>query len=246
MNTPSITLKSVTGVDVELQLAGPGSRSYAFLIDWHIRVLFAVLWFLATAGYFGLWTGGLASSGGAAPFFEVSVLPTLIIYFFYHPILELIMRGRSPGKRMARLRVVTRNGELPSAGAILLRNLFRILDALPVFYLVGLACVMFSRQHARVGDLAAGTVVVIDATEADRSLANLGATAAAGKLNPQALELVHELLERWNSLDDATRRTLARALLAKIDPQVSAESLAASGSVDLHARLRAALHGNAA
>jgi uncharacterized RDD family membrane protein YckC len=245
VNQPNITLKSVTGVDVELQLAGPGSRSYAFVIDWHIRVLFAVLWFMLAGGFFGLWSGTLGASRGGSRFVMIGVAPALMIYFFYHPILELLMSGRSPGKRMAGIRVVSRNGELPSAGAILLRNLFRILDALPVFYVVGLTCVLFSRQHARVGDLAAGTVLVIDATEADRTLASLGSTAGAGRLNPQALELVHELLERWSSLDDATRCNLARALLAKIDPQATEQSLAASGSTDLHAQLRAAMGGSA-
>ena len=246
MHTPSITLRSVTGVDVELQIAGPGSRSYAFVIDWHIRVLFAVLWFMVAAGFFGFWSGNFSMAGGGGRFLMISALPAVVIYFVYHPIIELIMSGRSPGKRIAGIRVVTREGELPSVGAILLRNLFRLLDALPIFYVVGLVCVMFSRQHVRVGDMAAGTVLVIDAIEADPSLAILGGTAAAGTLNPQAFELLHELLERWSTLDDATRRDLARALLAKIDPQVPADTLAASGSADLHARLRAALSGDTA
>jgi uncharacterized RDD family membrane protein YckC len=208
-------------------------------------VLFATLWFMIAGGYFGLWTGGLGTSSDT-PFFGVSVVPTLIIYFFYHPVLELLMKGRTPGKRMAGIRVLTRTGELPSVGAILLRNLFRILDALPVFYAVGLMCVVFSRQHLRVGDMAAGTILVMDAIEADRSLASLGSTAAAGKLNPQALELVHDLLERWSSLEYATRRNLALALLAKIDPQATADTLAASSTTDLQARLRAAVDGGAA
>jgi uncharacterized RDD family membrane protein YckC len=46
MSSPQITLQTVTGVDVELTIAGPGSRSYAFIIDWHIRLLLALQWIL--------------------------------------------------------------------------------------------------------------------------------------------------------------------------------------------------------
>ena len=72
------------------------------------------------------------------------------------------MRGRTPGKRIAGVRLVTREGDIPGAGALLLRNIFRLLDSLPVCYLVGLATVVFTEHHVRVGDLAAGTLLVMD------------------------------------------------------------------------------------
>ena len=57
MSSPQITLQTVTGVDVELTIAGPGSRSYAFIIDWHIRVLLALAWWMVGhLIYFGSFT----------------------------------------------------------------------------------------------------------------------------------------------------------------------------------------------
>jgi uncharacterized RDD family membrane protein YckC len=241
MTAPQLTLKSVTGVDVELQIAGPGSRSYAFVIDWHIRLLFAVLWFFGAIPFFGI-SSGLGNVLRSAGFILIGFLPSVLIYFFYHPVLELSMRGRTPGKRIAGVRLVTIQGGIPSAGAILIRNLFRLLDSLPLLYVIGLVCVMFTRNHVRVGDMAAGTLLVLDATESEKSLAVLGGTGTEpGTLNPQEFELVHDLLERWPMLNDATRKNLARTLLTKIDPLFKLQTLDANTSADLLARLRALL-----
>lgn len=242
MTAPQLTLQSVTGVDVELQIAGPGSRSYAFVIDWHIRIMFALLWFLGATPFFGFWSSAPAAVRSSG-FVVLGIIVPLVIYFFYHPVLELVMRGRTPGKRIAGVRLVTSNGEIPSGGAILIRNLFRLLDSLPAFYVIGLVCVMFTNRHVRIGDLAAGTLLVIDATESEKSLAVLGEATGTepGGLTPQEFELVHDLIERWPSLNDTTRRNIACTLLTKIDPLADRTALSASQSPDLLVRLRALL-----
>ena len=57
MNAPQLNLQSITGVDVQLRIAGPGSRSCAFVIDWHFRILLALAWLLlASFAYFGQFT----------------------------------------------------------------------------------------------------------------------------------------------------------------------------------------------
>ena len=77
------------------------------------------------------------------------VLPPLLIYFFYHPILEVLMHGQTPGKRLAGVRVVDREGGIPSTGAILIRNVFRLVDSLPSFYVVGLWTTFLSAQRLK-------------------------------------------------------------------------------------------------
>ena len=72
------------------------------------------------------------------------------------------MDGRTPGKRMTGLRVLTPEGHVPTTGALLTRNVFRIIDSLPGFYVVGLLFVIFGPKHQRFGDLAAGTVVALE------------------------------------------------------------------------------------
>jgi uncharacterized RDD family membrane protein YckC len=239
MSSPQITLQTVTGVDVELTVAGPGSRSYAFVIDWHIRLLLALQWMLvAHLIYFG----GLRMTGDAGAGYVLWVwLPTLLIYFLYHPILEIAMRGRTPGKRIAGVRLVTREGDIPGIGPLLLRNIFRLLDSLPAAYLVGLITVVLTEHHVRVGDLAAGTLLVMDH---DSSASSFASTAAAKSgLTPQAADLIQELLDRWPALDDNNRATIARTLLARVEPQMPADELARLSTNDLRARLAAKLAG---
>jgi uncharacterized RDD family membrane protein YckC len=239
MSTPQITLQTVTGVDVELTIAGPGSRSYAFVIDWHIRLLLALQWMLV--GHL-IYFGGLRMTDTPGQGYVLWVwLPTLLIYFLYHPVLEIAMRGRTPGKRIAGVRLVTREGDIPGPGPLLLRNIFRLLDSLPVAYLVGLITVVLTEHHVRVGDLAAGTLLVMDHDSSASTFA--GTTAAKSGLTPQAADLIQELLDRWPALDDANRATIARTLLARVEPQIPAEELARLGTNDLRFRLAAKLGG---
>src|SRR5271155_2795969 len=114
--TPAIdkvTVQSVTGVDLTLSIAGPGTRSYAFVIDWHIRLLLACAWLLvATVALDAKLT--LRAHDGL-----LSALPAAVIYFLYHPVVEIMMRGRTPGKRMAGVRILNRDGGAPSTTALL-------------------------------------------------------------------------------------------------------------------------------
>ncbi|HJX20655.1 MAG TPA: RDD family protein, partial [Steroidobacteraceae bacterium] len=98
---PGLVVDSVTGIDVSLPVAGPGARAYAFLVDWHIRVILALGWFvLGALLYNGRFT--LAPPlGNDARWFGAVVTPALAIYFLYHHAVELAMRGSTPGKRMA-------------------------------------------------------------------------------------------------------------------------------------------------
>ena len=105
-----ISVRSVTGVDLTLNIAGPGTRSYAFVIDWHVRLLLSGAWLILAAYVLKL------SLSARSPGALFSLVPAAVIYFLYHPILEVAMRGRTPGKRVAGVRVVTRSGGAPSRG----------------------------------------------------------------------------------------------------------------------------------
>lgn len=242
MAAPQVTLQSITGVDVELRIAGAGSRSYAFIIDWHIRFVVALAWWVVgTQLYFGQFTWLLRSGPGWDQGYVLLVLlPMSVIYFLYHPILEIAMRGSTPGKRMAGVRIVTRTGDIPGPGALLLRNVFRLVDSMPFAYLVGLLTVMFTAQHVRVGDLAAGTLLILDRDESERSFARLAPTARG--LDPQAADLIQELLERWNALDVPTRGKLARSLIARVDKSVTPAELETLTTPVLRERLQRLLN----
>jgi uncharacterized RDD family membrane protein YckC len=217
-----ITITSSGGVEVKLDLVALGGRSYAFIMDWHIRFLAAAAWFL-----FGLLslTGGFvvqdskAFTAGTSMFYLV-LLPSLAIYFLYHPVLEVTMHGRTPGKRMAGIRIVAKDGGSASSGAILLRNVFRLIDSLPAFYVIGILTCLFSKQHLRIGDMAAGTVLIYEEQASQKRLNLIMDTAGTHTLSTQQRELVAEVLERWRELEPAKRRQMAQGLLQKFGQAV--------------------------
>lgn len=216
----TVRIASVTGVDLALKVAGPGARSYAFLIDWHIRALLALTWLLLSVrlltGAF-TWVSEQQAFGYQALSFGI-VLPAAAIYLLYHPVLEVFMRGRTPGKRMAGVRIVTEEGAVPTTTALLIRNVLRLLDSLPMLYMVGLVSTMVTQNAVRIGDLAAGTLLVYDAGGTKASAADLARdqdTIARHGLD--RTELARELLTRWYELAPDVRKRLSRRLLTDLE-----------------------------
>ena len=147
---------------------------------------------------------------------------------------------------MAGVRIVNRQGGTPSTLALLIRNAFRLIDSLPAFYGVGLCTTIFSQQRVRLGDLAAGTLLVHDGDAETRALAQLGTASLNEGLDAATLALSNDLLLRWQELDTTVRRHLAGDLLRRAD---QARGVAADASLDtldeheLQRRLRDALAG---
>ena len=159
---PALVVPSATGVDAMVTLAGPGARSFAFLIDWLIRTGLAMVYVLVAALLIFGKIQFEVDSDRETLWYLAGAMPATAIYFLYHLILEPLMSGRTPGKRLAGVRVLTPEGTVPTTGAMLTRNVFRIIDSMPLFYVVGLLFVFFSKRHLRLGDLAAGTVIAMD------------------------------------------------------------------------------------
>lgn len=219
-----ISVTSAGGVELDYEVAGLGGRSFAFIIDWHIRIIIAIAWFVPISYllFNTLDSGTIAdliddSQTKALLFVFVALLPTMVIYFLYNPILELIMRGRTPGKRMAGVRVIGKDGQTASAGAILVRNVFRLVDSFPGgLYFLGIMVAMFNRKNLRLGDLAAGTVLIYEEKAKSRGIADLIAGEQSSALSTRQRELAIELSERWKQLDTDTRVKLAEKLLTQL------------------------------
>jgi uncharacterized RDD family membrane protein YckC len=215
-NARDLVVDSVTGVDLALPVAGPGARSYAFLIDWIFRAILFTAWYgVAALLYNRRWTF-IAPLNPDAKWFVLVVTPAAAMYFLYHFVLEIAMHGRTPGKRMAGIHIVTRDGGSPGVGALLTRNVFRLVDALPLLYGVGLVAALATRDHVRVGDMAAGTLLVYE--RPDVALPQPPADASGKRaLSGSDAEIVTELLLRWPSLQIEARQRLAVALLSHYD-----------------------------
>jgi uncharacterized RDD family membrane protein YckC len=137
------------GVALDMQLAGLGSRFLAVLIDMVIQILIVVLF----TEIFGA-DGGIQSA--------LTYIWSFLVLFFYSVLFEIRWSGRTPGKRITGLRVVTLSGGPITARASVTRNLMRILDFLPTSYIFGIVTILGSQHNQRLGDLAAGTVVMIE------------------------------------------------------------------------------------
>jgi uncharacterized RDD family membrane protein YckC len=232
-----LALKLNDGLDLRLSIAGPGARAYAFLLDFKFRVLAALLWLGIGMTIFHLLGRDEFANifeEEQKPFLFTVVIPILVIYFLYHPLFELILGGRTPGKMIAGIRIVDLSGRAPSAIQIVLRNVFRLIDSLPAFYALGLILSFFGATRARIGDLAAGTVLVHDGPRAralNKTLAQVQRTA----LTPAQWDFARNLLDRWPGLMPNARQQLATQFFAGLPPALTRDS--AGGQLEILKRV---------
>ncbi len=134
-------------IDLSAQLAGPVSRILAYAIDLSIRILVLALVFAFL---------GLLGRAGLGLFLVVSFL----MEWFYPVFFEVLRHGQTPGKKCLGLVVVNDDLTPVSLGASLTRNLLRAADFLPAGYLFGIVSMCLNQQFQRLGDIAAGSIVV--------------------------------------------------------------------------------------
>lgn len=213
--TQSLDLTTPTGVSLNLPLAGAGSRSYAYIIDWHIRVVVALLWIFGWTWVFGPEALGSLEESSRSSLLWLIIFPSLF-YTLYHPVVEVIMNGNSPGKNIAKIACVTTDGQSPSIGQVLLRNFMRIIDSLPMLYTVGTISVLMTKEHVRLGDMAANTRVISVAENSDTALAKLDQIERAN-INHEDAEFIQQLLSRWGALSKDKQKAMATNMLARYE-----------------------------
>jgi len=228
-----------------MPLAGIGSRFIALLVDYLI------------------WGAGLL----ALIFISIIVLPAMhvfskhseqwtialvifIVFLFqwgYFTLFEAFWNGRTPGKRVARIRVIQRSGRAIGLFESMARNLVRYVDWFPGFYGVGIIAVFASRQHQRLGDMAAGTLVVRDrdtempewGESGSRTFTAQMFTASApipephasvtlpasgvAKLSSADLEVLEGFFSRRLDMDLGTRQALAQRIALAIQAKSGLE-----------------------
>lgn len=230
-----------------MPLAGIGSRFIALLIDtliWGagLLVLAIVLWAFRPAlqAFSNLsyqWTVALFT------------LALFLLNWGYFTLFEAFWQGRTPGKRVARIRVIQRSGRAIGIFESMARNFIRYVDQIPFFYAVGVVAVFATRQHQRLGDLAAGTLVVRDHEQETPLWAETGArtftapvfsNAANTKPEPHAavalpavgiarlcaadLEVLEGFFARRLDLPLATRQQLAQRIAHAIQAKSGLEA----------------------
>lgn len=176
------------------QIAGIGSRFMAALID---TLLILVLQIIANVTLLLLGATILGSSALQDPesgrlAWLVALLGLVAFAFLwgYYIFFEALWNGQSPGKRWLGLRVIRKNGTPAEFSEIVIRNLVRLVDFLPLYYGIGVITMFIDGQSRRLGDLAAGTLVVYEAgalTLADLATASAPGLRESTASSPQAL-----------------------------------------------------------
>ncbi len=228
-----VSISTPEGVEIELGLAGIGSRLSARLIDLVLQLLLAGLVALVVglilAGVSGSADLGLGAGIGFA-FFAM---------LFYDVFYEAYREGQTPGKKRLGIRVLGEGGEPVSFRAALVRNAMRLIDEFATLFLGALVSIVRSPRNQRLGDIAAGTVVVgVDAAEAGEAISSaalgseltvsLGAIEVlerAGSwdtsaITPEQLDAVRHFLTRRGSIQPAHRQRLAAELAAGVRERV--------------------------
>jgi uncharacterized RDD family membrane protein YckC len=140
-------IETPEGVELTLHVAGPVVRFLAFLIDYGIRLGIQIIILLSFSfiHIFGNW---------------LILIVFFLLEWFYPVVFEIFQAGKTPGKKLMGLQVIMQNGTPVNGNASMLRNLLRAADGFLVTYAFGLITMMFTKGFKRLGDLAAGTIVV--------------------------------------------------------------------------------------
>ncbi len=147
-------------VSIDMPLAGIGSRFVAVLIDtllWGVGLFVLIVLFLLAAPSIRAFNR-LSFQWGVA----IVVFLVFLFNWGYFTLFEAFWNGRTPGKKIAKIRVIQRSGRPIGLFESMARNFIRYVDQLPSFYAVGVIMIFATKQHQRLGDLAAGTLVVRD------------------------------------------------------------------------------------
>ena len=200
LETLDTTIEVVTPENIafEYRVAGPFRRSLAYLVDLLLRMFVFGVCAIGLGILFG--SVGLGGFGGA-----VILVLLFVLIWFYGPLLETYWNGQTIGKRMLGMRVLTSEGQPINALQAVVRNLLRFVDGQPFFtYLAGLLASMSNRRFQRLGDLACGTIVVVEDRSWLHGLARID--------DPAVVRLAAEIPVRYD-----VSRSLGRALAGYVD-----------------------------
>ena len=196
------TFETPEGVDLGLRVAGPVPRALAWVLDAALR--YGVLFLLSMVLL------PLAGLGAGA------FLVILFLFEWFYPVFFEVTRGATPGKKAMGLLVVHDNGTPIGWPASMIRNLLRVIDFFPAFYCAGLLSVLINRQFKRLGDLAAGTLVVY--------VEKLPDVSALAQADPKTIPVPLSVDEQRALLDFAERSaSIAPARVAELAEMITDE-----------------------
>jgi len=216
------TIETPEQIEVDLPLAGVSTRALAYIIDflWQLLpiIIAAIVAFLLLpetvrpGEFLDRASGQIKIPLYALAFVSAVIFVVNFGYFFFF---EVLWGGQSPGKRLFNLRVIRDGGYPIDARSSLVRNLLRTVDILPAFYFLGIAILFAGRKGKRIGDYAAGTIVVIE-RKPDLYTAVVEPTIGSGRLSAAEQSVMTRFMVRRFDLAVEARSHLAREIADRL------------------------------
>ena len=237
----SVVVRTPESIAFHYELAGLGSRFLAILVDLVIQSVLMVgliIGFVYASAGINRFLGSMHIKAAQIDSFITAsvILAVFVVYFGYFIAFEALWNGQTPGKRVIGIRVVRDGGYPIGFSESVIRNLIRVLEAALFFYALSAVSAVVSAQNKRLGDLAAGTIVVRDrafeVTDPKRWLEGdsdpqpamgIGGTAA---LTPEEVELVDRYIARRAQLQPDVARSLAQRVATALRPKLGPEASA--------------------
>jgi uncharacterized RDD family membrane protein YckC len=232
-NFRTVTIETPEHFELQFQLAGIGVRFLAFLVDRLIQagailgLLFVVTLFLSMSGVIAEVTDFFVAAGKYIGQWVIAFAIVLygVISIGYFILFEYLWSGATPGKRFQEIRVIRKDGRPLTFLDAAIRNILRFVDLLGDVYPLGLLVMFLDSKSRRLGDMAAGTLVVMETTvrepfvprkpkrvtEADPQLRDV-----VSCMTPEDYRLIAKFLARRNELDSEYRSKLVREILDSI------------------------------
>ena len=217
--SPSLDVATPERVALSLPVAGIGYRCLAYLID---VVLLFLFWVVAYFTFTLLVDDVLGFVQGLSGLTQtLAVVGLFATQWLYWTLCEVLMGGQTPGKRLMGIRVVRLDGSPVGVLESAVRNLVRVVDFIPGLYAVGCLSMLLTRQHRRLGDLLAGTLLVreerfdLDKYTSPAETPAAPPTPGAVRLTPADVELILAFLTRAPHLEPAARTRLGAKLVER-------------------------------
>ena len=240
----TLRVRTPESIAFSYELAGLGSRFLAVAIDMGIQTLliFGIFWGLV---YAGSHLGPVLRETHATKF-ETSLgiaflsIILFVVYFGYFILFETFWNGQSPGKKLFGLRVVRDGGYPADFSSIALRNIIRVGEAIFGLYAISAVAALMSPENKRLGDMAAGTIVVRDARASKLAelMADSHEPGAPLMLSSQERGLIDLFVARRRTMAPAYRAAMASRIAQRVRERVSRD-LQQLNDEDLLTRLSA-------
>jgi len=222
----NVRIETPEQIDFEVEVAGPGSRLLAQLVDWIIKWVIVCFLLMIGGAVISVLEGVTYDrwSRATANLFVAILLLVICLFFLgYDVYFEGLRNGQTPGKRMCGIRVVREGGAPIDTTAAFIRNLVGLADFLPFCYLVGGVVMIFNSRAQRLGDMAAGTLVMRERRdEAPDNVARHIRRLASDdyvfrqdcldRCDPNDTNVLHSFFARYFGMERRERRRLRERL----------------------------------